>query len=57
MHETKIIYSQKLAGFLMNKGFVLIAMEKDKNINSNRNIFLFNKSEKLEKAISCYLEK
>jgi hypothetical protein len=48
MDNIKIIYSQKLAGFLMNKGFVLIAMEKDKHSNSGRNIFLFNKSEKLE---------
>lgn len=53
MTKTKLIYSQKLAGFLMNKGFVLISMIK--NDNTKRNIFVFNESEKLEQAISNYL--
>lgn len=55
MTKTKLIYSQKLAGFLMNKGFVLISMIK--NDNTKRNIFVFNESEKLEQAIFDYLKK
>lgn len=46
------IKSQRLAGFLMQKGFVLHSMKMD--INSRRNIFLFTKSDELLEAIETY---
>ncbi|WP_041427452.1 DUF5659 domain-containing protein [Syntrophomonas wolfei] len=46
------IKSQRLAGFLMMRGFVLHSMKMD--INSRRNIFLFTKSDELLEAIETY---
>lgn len=45
-------YSLRMAGFLMQKGFVLLELQKD--INSNRNIFVFRKSDELLKSIEDY---
>lgn len=47
-----IAFSQRLAGFLMQSGFVLMGVSKDKK--SSRNVFLFNKSEALEEAVEEY---
>lgn len=46
------IKSQRLAGFLMMRGFVLHGMKLD--IDSNRNIFLFTNSKELLEAIETY---
>ena len=46
------VKSQKLAGYLMLRGFVLHALQPDNN--SNRNIFLFGKSDGLLQAIESY---
>jgi len=46
------VKSQKLAGFLMMRGFVLHSIKPDNN--SNRNIFLFGKSDELLEAIEIY---
>lgn len=50
----KIIFSQRLAAYLMARGFVLQRTEPDKRQNG-RNIFVFHASEALEAAISDYI--
>lgn len=47
------IYSPKLAGYLMLKGFVLVGMEKHKN-HPNKNVFFFKDSVRLQEAINGY---
>ena len=49
------IFNQKLAGFLMLKGFKLLEVEPNRNIK-DFNIFTFEKSNKLDKAIEQYQE-
>ncbi|WP_432803707.1 DUF5659 domain-containing protein [Brevibacillus borstelensis] len=49
----KVIHSQKLAGHLMARGFVLVRTEPDRRGNG-RNVFLFRKSDELERAITEY---
>lgn len=49
------VFNQRLAGFLMLKGFKLIEVEPNKNIKEF-NIFTFQKSNKLNKAIKQYQE-
>lgn len=48
-----LVRSQRLAGNLMTKGFVLLGMEPDRNYPS-RNIFKFSNSEPLRNAIEEY---
>lgn len=48
-----VVRSMKLAGYLMQRGFVLIKLQDDRN-NSNRNVFLFNESNELKNAIEEY---
>ena len=51
--KTIAIYSMKLAGMLMQQGFVLLSM--DRNLNgSGRNVFFFNDSPDLQKLITEY---
>ena len=47
-------YSQRLAGYLMMKGFVVKLMRQD--MKTRRNIFIFNDSEELQKTIKNYIE-
>ncbi|WP_354702701.1 DUF5659 domain-containing protein [Brevibacillus panacihumi] len=49
----KVIHSQKLAGYLMARGFVLVGTEPDRRGNG-RNVFLFRKSDELERAVTKY---
>jgi hypothetical protein len=49
----KTIFSQKLAGFLMQKGFVLMDLA-DSNDNSGRKVFYFKQSNVIEDAIKEY---
>ena len=55
MHDLKIYYirSQRLAGFLMMKGFVLQFI-KPLNDGSNRNLFCFKNSDELLEKIKEY---
>ena len=55
MNEKKMrtIFSQKLAGILMQKGFVLVEMRPNTNGNG-KNVFYFNDSTELEKVIVEY---
>ncbi len=47
------IFSQRLAGYLMHEGFVLLDMIEDK-AGSGRNIFVFNETESLCNAMADY---
>lgn len=49
----QIIFNMALAGYLMQKGFVLINMRSD-NRGSGRNVFFFNNSSELQKEIASY---
>lgn len=49
----KTIFSQRLAGYLMTKGFVLVDMRPNENGNG-KNVFYFNESPDLEIAIVDY---
>lgn len=53
MKKEYIIFNQRLAGLLMQCGFVLKRMEKA-NDNSNRNIFVFNNTDDLIKKVNQY---
>ena len=54
--ENKIIFSQNLAGYLMMQGFILKKMERNEKC-PDKNVFIFRKSENLEKTIKQYLSK
>lgn len=49
----RTIFSQKLAGILMQKGFVLVEMRPNTNGNG-KNVFYFNDSPEIEKVIVEY---
>ena len=55
MNEKKMrtIFSQKLAGILMQKGFVLVEMRPNTNGNG-KNVFYFNDSDELKLAMEEY---
>ena len=55
MNKTKMktIFSQKLCGYLLMKGFVLVNMSPNKNGNG-KNVFYFNDSQDLNQAIEDY---
>lgn len=52
-YKTFPIYSMKLAGLAMYKGFVLQSMEPDRN-GSGRNVFYFKNSPELLEFIEEY---
>jgi len=51
--EPYAIFNQRLAGWLMFHGFVLVGMDRAKN-NTGKNVFFFNYSDDLFKAIQKY---
>ena len=51
--KNKIIFNQRLAGYLMLNGFVLIDTRPDTN-GSGRNVFFFKESQELLDKISEY---
>lgn len=51
--KMKTIFSMKLAGLLMQKGFVLVEMRPNTNGNG-KNVFYFNDSPELEKVVNEY---
>lgn len=57
MSDTKMItiFNQKLCGYLMMKGFVLVSISKN-NHCARKNVFFFNNSDELQKAIEEYKE-
>ncbi|WP_299831176.1 DUF5659 domain-containing protein [uncultured Metabacillus sp.] len=48
-----VIFNQKVAGYLTLLGFTLKKIEKSHH-NSKMNVFIFNDTEDLRKAISNY---
>jgi hypothetical protein len=54
MKKEYIVFNQKLAGYLMQKGFVLKRMGKSDKKDSKLNIFFFNESDDLLKSIAEY---
>lgn len=52
-YKARIIYSQRLAGYLMQRGFVLARMDKNDRY-PNRNIFIFKDTALLSDAIENY---
>ena len=55
MNERKLktIFSMKLAGVLMQNGFVFVDMRPNPN-GSGKNVFYFNDSPELEKMINQF---
>jgi len=51
-----IVYSQKMSGYLMQKGFVLVDMQPDLK-KSGRNVFFFKDSPQLKSAIDEYMSR
>lgn len=51
--KTIPLYSMKLAGLAMMKGFVLLSMDRNHD-GSGRNVFYFNDSPELRKLIIEY---
>ena len=54
--EKMTIYNMKMAGFLMQRGFVLIGMEPNNN-GSGKNVFFFFKSNAMEQAMEEFITK
>jgi hypothetical protein len=50
---TYVVKSQKMAGFLMLRGFKLHGLEKGR-VDENRNVFFFTNSKELQTAIEIY---
>ena len=53
-HKTKPIFSQRLAGYLLQRGFVLVDAVDNKD-GSGRKVFFFNNSWEVQNAIGDYL--
>lgn len=53
LDKNKTIFSQKLAAYLMMRGFVLLDMKRDSK-GSGKNVFYFKNSEELQQAIFDY---
>ena len=51
--KMKTIFSMKLAGVLMQNGFVLVDMKPNTN-GSGKNVLYFNDSPDLEKIVTQY---
>lgn len=54
--KNRIIYNQRMAGYLMQRGFVLVDMRPDLK-NTRRNVFLFNDTPQLKTAIDEYMSR
>lgn len=51
-----IVYNQRMAGYLMQRGFVLIDMQPDLK-KTDRNVFFFNNTPQLKSAIDEYMSR
>lgn len=51
--KTIAIYSQRVAGYLMQRGFVLVRLIPDQ-YDANKHNFVFGDSENLQRAIKDY---
>ena len=50
------VFSMKLAGYLMTKGFRLLRINKHLSGN-NKDVYVFNKSEEITRIIDEYIKK
>lgn len=50
-----VIFNQRMAGYLMQKGYVLIDMRPDIKSSSGKNIFLFKDTPQIRQSMSDYL--
>lgn len=57
MKKEYVIFNQRLAGYLMQQGFVLKRMEKSNKEGIDRNVFIFNNTEDLLQRINQYNKK
>lgn len=57
MKKEFVIFNQRLAGYLMQQGFVLKRMEKSNKKGINRNVFIFNNTEDLLQMINQFTKK
>ena len=48
-----IIFNQRLAGYLMQQGFILLNMKESKS-NKGKNVFVFRESQELLNAVDNY---
>lgn len=53
--ENYAIFNQRLAGYLMERGFVLLHSRSDKK-GTGRNVFIFRNSPELRNAMTIYLK-
>ena len=53
IREKYFVFSQRLAGWLMLQGFVLLDMREDK-CNRSRNVYVFRESDALVKMVDEY---
>lgn len=53
MHNDFVVISQRVAGHLMMRGFVLKRLGQNRNY-PERNVFIFNNTESLRQAITEY---
>ena len=54
--KNRIIYNQRMAGYLMQRGFVLIDMRPDLK-KTGRNVFFFKDTPQLKSAIDIYMSR
>lgn len=52
--KLKHIFSQRLAGYLMLRGFVLLKVSDDLRPGKRGHVFIFNESEEIRNAINDY---
>lgn len=50
-----VIFNQRMAGYLMQIGYVLIDMRPDIKSSSRKNIFLFKDTPQIRQSMSDYL--
>ena len=50
-----VIFNQRLAGYLMQKGYVLLDMRPDVKSARRKNVFIFRDTPQIEESIRDYL--
>lgn len=48
------VFKQRVAGYLMMRGFVLVGVEQRRNMQTGKNVFFFQDSPELRNAIKEY---
>ena len=51
------IFNQRMAGYLMQKGYVLIDMRPDMKSGSRKNVFFFKDTPQLRTSMSDYINR